>query len=1284
MSGEQNPSHFVEQEDFHNTENFNEIWGIGDFNVENQEFGFDGEQYWDDTDQDAVLGRGASSSEQLQKSVFYARGDDQPQLNPDRLLADQDETPYTRHSVVRRNLPNYGQPTYLQSNEEQQEGPGRNMFAQSRPQFLSPQNTVPPHSSFGNSRGETGLTNNNQAFQVQGTPENWNHLLQFWYPDSSGAADAQEPSSATENAGNVSAFFQSPSKIEHSSSVDTAALESVSTNTPTYIGTSPGLPFTAVSSRSNTAARSIAITPGLLRTSSNPQSKALGCPTPSTKGKERAVFSPAANPLTGESPRPVNDADPQKPGEYQEEGGDDDNESEQEGAPISNRFPTYEENDASIREDPHQKDRGRTGNRNGHEVGFNPQTSKWQPSASHHDMRATLIARAQAEYPNDRYAFPDPTDDLPHAETAFFKPHQHRGPDRENCADELFTRREARPKVDENGRRLPRPKSIYIGKHPGYMYEGDKILLDPHKNPVVNHKFIPLTLSAYTDGGKLQEMALHPGCRQVDLWARMPRFERIRDKAGNYTVRELRGKNTRINMPMTRFREKKGTISGEDRDDTDKIREGLLNFYRYHGFDPVTSGNSTKSFPRDLKAWEVKEVRLGNAARFGKRAGTRALADNVREEKFEKMKQSIANGKRKAAETEEHAENRRQAGAVQGPQDTEARVKQRHRKVRKVDARLSARDQQYSGSYGVAVSKDGQDGHGSLNYHHHSQQQGYSQSPMPTQEQAESYGKYQSPNAQAQPWPSNGQVYPNPEFAHPGSLFTPIQHRELQAPYGGFDDYPKLQESFNQTTAGNQVHAVVTDQPAQALQSENHYEPVQYSRHGMVQNGPISSLGSGNVPIGQVSKNNHGPPAQRKESSTETNALQKLGGNTLGPGGRAGSSAPRKAILGKRRLYNAEDTSPTMPNSLELGQRDIQSNISPDVEPSYKRRRNHATPGTEPFPQRRQVAKPSRQGRYGSQGATRPLLPSGELLASTQPPADISVNAEGRFDPSGAVFRSAEQTYEFGGDVDGPFITQDSESLRETSQMLVPPQVLGKRGRGQPLRHDHRPIYVASLDIQSQVQLEQDGNLEDTTWEPEPKRRLRPTNEGYYSAPAKPSRATVLQAARAARDAHLHQPLFDVNEPVRNPEKEGEQFVAHPKAPAPLQTPLLAPVPTFDIRNEPPVDGDEAQSLERALSYTRAAYWKWTGEEAPVTNLEDCFNVQYYEILVAFQLWWGSDRNPQCLDPVPELYQLPAWTGSIEKWEGPDNMEQVLAPVDRMRWAAPGPDWNVEDFDLGV
>lgn len=147
-------------------------------------------------------------------------------------------------------------------------------------------------------------------------------------------------------------------------------------------------------------------------------------------------------------------------------------------------------------------------------------------------MRATLIARAQAEYPNDRYrkslstmanyrklltvtVHPDPTDGIPHGETAFFKPHQNRGPARSQCADELFIWRDYQPKKDENGKPLRRvqPKSV---RHPGFMWVGGRILLDPRNNPVVNHKFIPLTLAVHTDGGKLQEMALKPGCRQVD------------------------------------------------------------------------------------------------------------------------------------------------------------------------------------------------------------------------------------------------------------------------------------------------------------------------------------------------------------------------------------------------------------------------------------------------------------------------------------------------------------------------------------------------------------------------------------------------------------------------------------------------------------------------------------------------------------------------------------------------------------------------------------------------
>ena len=146
-------------------------------------------------------------------------------------------------------------------------------------------------------------------------------------------------------------------------------------------------------------------------------------------------------------------------------------------------------------------------------------------------MRATLIATAQAEYPNDRYrksfstipdsktsltviVHPDPTDGIPHGETAFFKPHQYRGPNRSECADELFVWREYHSKKDENGKPLRKSKPKI--RHPGFMFEGDKILLDPRNNPVVNHKFIPLTLAVHTDGGKLQEMALKPGCRQLD------------------------------------------------------------------------------------------------------------------------------------------------------------------------------------------------------------------------------------------------------------------------------------------------------------------------------------------------------------------------------------------------------------------------------------------------------------------------------------------------------------------------------------------------------------------------------------------------------------------------------------------------------------------------------------------------------------------------------------------------------------------------------------------------
>lgn len=111
---------------------------------------------------------------------------------------------------------------------------------------------------------------------------------------------------------------------------------------------------------------------------------------------------------------------------------------------------------------------------------------------------------------------PDKTDGLPHGETAFFKPHQYRTPNREDCADELFQWRKYKPKKDANGKPLKKEKPKPRTKHPGFMYEGGRILLDPHDNPIKNYDYIPLTLSTRTDGSKLQEMALRPGCKHVD------------------------------------------------------------------------------------------------------------------------------------------------------------------------------------------------------------------------------------------------------------------------------------------------------------------------------------------------------------------------------------------------------------------------------------------------------------------------------------------------------------------------------------------------------------------------------------------------------------------------------------------------------------------------------------------------------------------------------------------------------------------------------------------------
>ena len=129
---------------------------------------------------------------------------------------------------------------------------------------------------------------------------------------------------------------------------------------------------------------------------------------------------------------------------------------------------------------------------------------------------------------------PDPHDGLPHAETAYFLPHENLGPNRDDCPDECFVWKapvpDPEPEDDEAGdrgqakkkhKRNPRPHK----PDPGFWFEDNKILLDPHNNPIKAHLNIPLTLSAHTEGCKMDLMRiLNASISQRDLWARMVRL----------------------------------------------------------------------------------------------------------------------------------------------------------------------------------------------------------------------------------------------------------------------------------------------------------------------------------------------------------------------------------------------------------------------------------------------------------------------------------------------------------------------------------------------------------------------------------------------------------------------------------------------------------------------------------------------------------------------------------------------------------------------------------------
>lgn len=253
----------------------------------------------------------------------------------------------------------------------------------------------------------------------------------------------------------------------------------------------------------------------------------------------------------------------------------------------------------------------------------------------------------------------DQTDGLPFGETAFFLPHQSLGPDRDDCPDECFAWPEDDPEDEpedkEDGNKAPqkkkrKPNPRPRGPHPGFWFEDGKILLDPHNNPVKKHLDLPLTLSAETEGYKLQLMRLlNASILQKDEWARMPRWIRRQvPKTDQMIIRYIGSPNTHINMPSQRFRDEKGTVAGNKRDGTKKIREGLKALFAEHGFDPSLTG-STRGFGRDLLPWEQDLVKLGNTGKHPGRAGeARALDDETRNKNLQKTLRKIEKGRKQA------------------------------------------------------------------------------------------------------------------------------------------------------------------------------------------------------------------------------------------------------------------------------------------------------------------------------------------------------------------------------------------------------------------------------------------------------------------------------------------------------------------------------------------------------------------------------------------------------------------------------------------------------------
>ena len=723
------------------------------------------------------------------------------------------------------------------------------------------------------------------------------------------------------------------------------------------------------------------------------------------------------------------------------------------------------------------------------------------------------------------------------------------------------------------------------------------------------------------------------------VWARMPRYEYQTDKDGSSTMVPLKDKNTRINMPMTRFREKKGTIAGSDREGTSVIMDGLRRFYHHNGFNPVAAGNSVKSFHRDLVGWEVKEVRLGNTSQFGRRAGRRALDDETRAANMEKTMKTIENGKKKQA----------------------------------------AKDGDGADQPAAPASQYGQNDFGSQP-DFTQQQDGYAKARGPLQVQYSDYGAATFP--------------------------TPASRTTQQSPYGGVD---------MQATRSPYINAPPPAPLNNSLLNSDYYPEDEYPRF----NTGVQSFGPQGPQQNPPHRSNQ---VLRDVSNIRRGAdIPRPASNSLAPGGRGVHQVPQQ-VLGKRRQQDAQgfETAEDRRNHLaagagwgvaaapnnNFGPRDsafpigsgqenlgIQADSGLYTNPENKRRKHNPPPSTEPRQQRqRPHARTSRLGRYGAGGAPTPLMPTDAIFGGAQAGSNPSGNVGDQLKSPATIARELGNLFEGsnptptsnGSANHGISNPQSQQPVQHVPRPQEPRQILGKHRREDPMGRWGEDIYVPHQNLGQQGPGDDFGTLGQDIDVPVPKRRRMA--EGDHTPPLQAPPARPVKKVR--RRQHNTQPpssQLNVNQPIPNSQQTPQALGAvhipqdiytnntptsvggptqgfPPLGPNPPQLSVLPqpyPQAPADIRDVRPANGDESQSLDSALRYTREAFREWTGLEAPVTNLEDSYNVQYREIRGAFRAWWRSEQNPYRGHPLPELWRALRWSGGMDDWDAPEGGEHL-------------------------